>query len=198
VCACVCVCFRAWLRSTNWAPPSYKIASDGADALARGDIDEDAMRYYLIQDHRFLDDFVVLLASMVSLSVCIHVVRVLFLDGLRLLSHLMPPHMIHTHVHVHTTGCSCADPQRPDTWVCVCVFRSLRLWMWLCLSVCLCLCLCQAVAVAVFVYVCHLLSHLPSRRRSVICVVSITFTFEKHAHISVEHALVKCCNILCN
>ena len=36
------------------------------DALARGDIDEDAMRYYLIQDHRFVDAFVVLLASMVS------------------------------------------------------------------------------------------------------------------------------------
>ena len=28
-------------------------------------MDEDAMRYYLIQDHRFIDDFVVLLASMV-------------------------------------------------------------------------------------------------------------------------------------
>ena len=37
------------------------------DALANGDIDQDAMRYYLIQDHRFLDDFVILLASMVSL-----------------------------------------------------------------------------------------------------------------------------------
>ena len=37
------------------------------DALAQGtDMDEDAMRYYLIQDHRFLDDFVVLLASMVA------------------------------------------------------------------------------------------------------------------------------------
>mmetsp|Transcript_54741 Transcript_54741/g.88718 ORF Transcript_54741/g.88718 Transcript_54741/m.88718 type:complete len:226 (+) Transcript_54741:2-679(+) len=36
------------------------------DALALGDIDEDAMRYYLIQDHRFVDAFVVLLASMVA------------------------------------------------------------------------------------------------------------------------------------
>ena len=35
------------------------------DALASGTIDEDVMRFYLIQDHRFLDDFVVLLASMV-------------------------------------------------------------------------------------------------------------------------------------
>ena len=37
------------------------------DALARGDIDVDAMRYYLIQDHRFIDDFVVLLSSMVCM-----------------------------------------------------------------------------------------------------------------------------------
>jgi thiaminase len=50
-------CDRAMLTKYNlpFAP----------DALARGDIDEDAMRYYLIQDHRFIDDFVVLLASMV-------------------------------------------------------------------------------------------------------------------------------------
>jgi thiaminase/transcriptional activator TenA len=38
------------------------------DAIASGAIDEDAMRFYLIQDHRFLDDFVVLLASMVRPS----------------------------------------------------------------------------------------------------------------------------------
>mmetsp|Transcript_39064 Transcript_39064/g.92413 ORF Transcript_39064/g.92413 Transcript_39064/m.92413 type:complete len:227 (+) Transcript_39064:38-718(+) len=36
------------------------------DALAAGTIGDDAMRRYLIQDHRFLDAFVVLLASMVA------------------------------------------------------------------------------------------------------------------------------------
>jgi thiaminase len=36
------------------------------DALAAGTINDEAMRAYLVQDHRFLDHFVVLLASMVA------------------------------------------------------------------------------------------------------------------------------------
>ena len=36
------------------------------DELAAGTLGEDAMRRYLIQDHRFIDNFVVLLASMVA------------------------------------------------------------------------------------------------------------------------------------
>jgi thiaminase/transcriptional activator TenA len=36
------------------------------DQLAAATIGEDAMRRYLIQDHRFLDSFVVLLSSMVA------------------------------------------------------------------------------------------------------------------------------------
>ena len=36
------------------------------DAIANGSIGKEAMKFYLIQDHRFLDNFVVLLSSMVA------------------------------------------------------------------------------------------------------------------------------------
>eukprot|EP00960_Hanusia_phi_P059523 764199-Hanusia_phi.AAC.5 len=36
------------------------------DALANGSINKDAIKFYLIQDHRFLDNFVILLSSMIS------------------------------------------------------------------------------------------------------------------------------------
>eukprot|EP00568_Trieres_chinensis_P002542 CAMPEP_0183301674 /NCGR_PEP_ID=MMETSP0160_2-20130417/7711_1 /TAXON_ID=2839 ORGANISM="Odontella Sinensis, Strain Grunow 1884" /NCGR_SAMPLE_ID=MMETSP0160_2 /ASSEMBLY_ACC=CAM_ASM_000250 /LENGTH=135 /DNA_ID=CAMNT_0025464329 /DNA_START=25 /DNA_END=428 /DNA_ORIENTATION=+ len=42
-----------------------------ADELAAGTIDRDVLRRYLIQDHRFLDAFVVLLSSAVSRARCL-------------------------------------------------------------------------------------------------------------------------------
>jgi thiaminase/transcriptional activator TenA len=39
--------------------------------LARGDIDRNVLKKYLIQDHRFLDAFVVLLASAVAKARCL-------------------------------------------------------------------------------------------------------------------------------
>mmetsp|Transcript_4246 Transcript_4246/g.6222 ORF Transcript_4246/g.6222 Transcript_4246/m.6222 type:complete len:218 (-) Transcript_4246:101-754(-) len=42
-----------------------------ADELADGSIDREILKKYLIQDHRFLDSFVVLLASVVSHARCL-------------------------------------------------------------------------------------------------------------------------------
>ena len=48
------------------------------DALAAGTINDEAMRAYLVQDHRFLDHFVVLLASMVAAAPTLKVLKHIF------------------------------------------------------------------------------------------------------------------------
>ena len=76
MCLCLCVCVRARVRAcVRECKPSNTdmVNMCATDALANGDIDQDAMRYYLIQDHRFLDDFVILLASMVSMRLYVHI-----------------------------------------------------------------------------------------------------------------------------
>ncbi len=58
--------FTNWLRDETADTWDRVVGHPFTDALADGTLDADRMRRYLIQDHRFLDGFVVLLASAVA------------------------------------------------------------------------------------------------------------------------------------
>ena len=58
--------FTDELRSLAGAKWEAVINHRFTDALAAGTIDRDVLARYLVQDHRFLDSFVVLLSSMVA------------------------------------------------------------------------------------------------------------------------------------
>ena len=60
--------FTDELRSLAGAKWEAVINHRFTDALAAGTIDRDVLARYLVQDHRFLDSFVVLLSSIVAVA----------------------------------------------------------------------------------------------------------------------------------
>jgi thiaminase/transcriptional activator TenA len=58
--------FSEWLRAEAGAQWERVVHHRFTDELASGTLDSAVMRAYLVQDHRFVDDFSVLLASMLA------------------------------------------------------------------------------------------------------------------------------------
>mmetsp|Transcript_36621 Transcript_36621/g.105364 ORF Transcript_36621/g.105364 Transcript_36621/m.105364 type:complete len:232 (+) Transcript_36621:61-756(+) len=63
--------FTDWLRAQAGDIWDSVVGHPFTDQLAAATVDKDAMRRYLIQDHRFLDAFVVLLSSAISKMQCL-------------------------------------------------------------------------------------------------------------------------------
>jgi len=63
--------FTEWLRQEAGNVWKDVVCHPFTDQLADATVDEAIMKRYLIQDHRFLDAFVVLLASMVAKAPCL-------------------------------------------------------------------------------------------------------------------------------